>query len=327
MKTFLNIFDVTVTIESELTIINWVEYDYAQYVSKRTTPNPDLSFKLTQDKGNRQVFYGLLAKTYHQDYIIYEKGHLRIIDFFGEAFSVFNKKTKETEVYCPDINYLYEIFYLAFESLAGEELEKKGYARIHCLALEKNGKVSILMLPPGGGKTTLALDFLKHPAIKVLTEDILLFKRGQFYGLHFRWGVRRKNYGGPQPSRLMKRRREHDKFLLNSVNFSLADSATYGNLIVGVRVLDDKSSIKPATKLFLFWRMFKPMVLGLELQQSLAYFLVGGFSDYLKKIKLLAKRLLNISLIIFHSQTFTAFLGNETANNFQTLSRFIEHKN
>lgn len=317
----LDVFDVTVFIRGPQEIIDWINHDYHRYVADNINKVADLTFNLSVGPANLEPYKGLVAKSYHKDYIIYEQKNLRVIDFFGEALSVFNKKTKETSIYCPDQSYLYEIFYLAFESLVGESLEKKGYTRIHCLALEKDGKASILMLPPGGGKTTLALKFLKHPTIKVLTEDILLYKKGKFYGLNFRWGVREKSQS-KSPCRLMERREEHNKYLMDTESLSLAREAGYGNLFVGTRIIADTCTIKPVSKLFMFYRMFKPMVLGLELQQSLAYFLLGGLEDFIFKAKLVLKRLADILKISFHSQGYEIFLGNNVEKNYEVLIKF-----
>ncbi|MFA5737143.1 MAG: hypothetical protein WCX70_00670 [Candidatus Paceibacterota bacterium] len=318
---YLKIFGTTVVITSPTEISNWIKYDYHSYLTF-SSREPELVFDLFAKPGDTSPYNNLIAKGYHKDYIIYEKGNLRVIDFFSEGLSIFDKKTKKTEIYCQDLDYLYEIFYLAFESLVGESLEKKGFTRIHCLALEKDGRANILMLPPGGGKTTLALKFLEHPTIKVLTEDILLFKKGKFYGLSFRWGVRQQS-SEFAPTRLMIRRNEHNKHLIDTANLKLASKATYGKIIVGIRQLNDACAIKPASRLFVFCRMFKPMVLGLELQQSLAYFLLGNLKDFILKSKLVLKRLESIIKISFHSQGYEVFLGNNIEKNYEILTKFL----
>lgn len=324
--THLKIFEVTVTITSPTEIAAWLKHDYHRYLATDRPSKPNLTFRLFAKPGDRHRYVGLSAQSYHRDYLVYEKKDWRIIDFLGQALSIFNKKTKETEIYCRDLDHLYEIFYLAFESLVGEELEKNGFIRLHGLALEKNGRATILMLPPGGGKTTLAMKFLRHPAIKVLAEDILLFKQGKFYGLNFRWGVRESEIDKNFDQRLMKRQREHNKFLIDTKNLPLAEQATYGHLIVGTRQIGQDCQLKKVSKFKLFRQTFKPLVLGLELQQALAYFLLGNLGDYLFKSKLVFSRLIGLSRIIFHSKCYNIFLGDEVEKNFQALVAFLDQK-
>lgn len=320
--TYLQIFNVTVKIISPTEISDWINHDYHRYVALFNPKEPELVFNLQNVSADINRYGNLITKSYHKDYLIYEKENLRIIDFFSEALSVFNKKTRETYIYCPDLNYLYEIFYLAFESLVGEELERKGYIRIHCLALEKNNQASILMLPPGGGKTTLALKFLKHPEVKVLAEDILLFKNKKFYGLNFRWGIRSDDCDQFE-KRLMSRRKENKKYLIDTQKLSLAAEAACGNLIIGIRQIGQDCQIIKISKLKIFKQMFKPMVLGLELQQSLAYFLLNNPFDHFSKFELIAKRLFNIIRIIANSKCYNIYLGHNIEKNFQTLDKFL----
>ena len=319
----LKVFGASVNITAPFEVVDWVKHDYSRYVTQHQT-KANLIFNLSVKPPAQNHYNGLTAKGYHKDYIIYEKGYLRVIDFFGKALSIFNKKTKETSVNCPDLDYLYEIFYLAFESLVGEELENKGFTRIHCLALEKNGQANILMLPPGGGKTTLALKFLEHSTIKVLAEDILLYKKGKFYGLNFRWGIREKS-SNQFKNRLMKRQSENNKYLIDTTNLLLTtNETTYGNLIIGIRQIGQNCQIIKISKLKMFAQMFKPLVLGLELQQSLAYFLLGNPLDYFLKFRLIWRRLFAIIRIITNSPCYNVFLGNNVNNNFQTLSKFLD---
>ncbi|MAH43793.1 hypothetical protein CL614_08815 [archaeon] len=318
METNLNIFGIKILINSNKEISDWISYDYSRYISKQIT-NPNLTFNLSLEKPNQENLPELTATTYHDDYIIYDSKSTRIIDFFGSALSIYKTKENTINIYCQDKDKLYEIFYLSFESLLGEKLDKNNFNRIHCLALEKNNKATIILLPPGAGKTTLALKFLETKTANVLTEDILLIKNKKLYGLHTRWGTRDKT----QKGRLMKREKHSDKKLIDAKTLSLTTKALPSKLIIGKRISSNKSKIKKIPKHKLFIPLFKSMVLGLELQQSLAYFLLRNFKDGFSKANIAASRLSSMLTLLNKTQTYEFLIGYNIKKNYNTLNKFI----
>tara|TARA_Y100000034_G_scaffold122713_1_gene168519 strand:- start:123 stop:1094 length:972 start_codon:yes stop_codon:yes gene_type:complete len=322
METKLNIFGIKILINSDKEISKWISYDYSKYISKEIK-TPNLIFNLSLEKPNYNNIPELTATTYHDDYIIYDSKSTRIIDFFGKALSIYKIKENTINIYCEDKDKLYEIFYLSFESLLGEELDKNNFNRIHCLALEKNNKATVLLLPPGAGKTTLAIKFLETKTANILTEDILLIKNKTLYGLHTRWGTQDENYKG----RLMKREKHSDKKLINTKTLSLSTKAIPSNLILGKRVSSNKSQIKKIPKHKLFIPLFKSMVLGLELQQSLAYFLLRNFKDGFSKANITTSRLSSMINLLKKSQTYEFLIGYDIEKNYNTLNKFINFQN
>jgi hypothetical protein len=322
METNLNIFGIKILINSNEELSNWISYDYSKYTSKQIT-NQNLTFNLSLEKPNYDNIPELTATTYHDDYIIYDSKTTRIIDFFGKALSIYKTKENTINIYCEDKDKLYEIFYLSFESLLGEELDKNKFNKIHCLALEKNNKATILLLPPGAGKTTLALKFLETKTANILTEDILLIKNKTLYGLHTRWGTQDNKYKG----RLMKREKHSNKKLIDTKNLPLSNKAIPSNLILGRRVSSNKSQIKKIPKHKLFIPLFKSMVLGLELQQSLAYFLLRNFKDGFSKANITTSRLSSMLNLLNKSQTYEFLIGYDIEKNYNTLNKFINPQN
>ncbi len=317
----LKIHGVAVGIDCPEEIGGWICHDYSRYLSDQEE-KPRLNFFLSLAEKDRREFSGAVASLYHDDYIVFDLPGLRVVDFFGRALSLHNLKQKRVEIFCSTPDYLYEIFYLAFESLLGEELDRAGYHRLHCLALERNGRATILLLPPGAGKTTLALKFLAASDIKVLAEDMVVFKRGWFYGLQFRWGVRHNI--GELSGRLMKREKNFDKTLIDSGRLNLADKAVCGKLILGRRVLGTDSRIESVFKTKAFLPLFKSMVLGLELQQSMAYFLLRRSKDFFIKAGIGLGRLSALLGVLHGNDVYRFDLGDDIEKNFITLKDFLK---
>jgi hypothetical protein len=321
MQTRLNIHGVRVSIDSNEEVASWVKHDYSFYVVE-STGGFDLSFQLSVSSYDYSRLPHLTATTYHDDYIVYDNGDIRIIDFIAGGVSVYDTKKKTINIYSQDVDQLYDMFYLSFESLLGEELDKRGFHRIHCLSLDVAGQASLLLLPPGAGKTTLALKFSSTPDVKILSEDMVLYKRGVVHGLHFRWGVRDKSY--QDQGRVMRRSKYHDKILLDAKKFSLVRQSSPHHIIIGQRVLSGKSEIGQVSRARLLLPMFKSMVLGLELQQSLAYFLLRNHKDIFTKLRFSLGRLRAMVSIIAKSKTYKFNIGYDIDHNFDVLNEFIK---
>ncbi len=323
MKTQLKIKDLKVIIDADEVVSEWIKHDYSYYLSG-DAENYDLSFNLHSFDYDYKSLPPLDAKKYHDDYIVYETAEIRIIDFFRAGISLFDTKKKHINLYASDIDFLYEIFYMSFESLLGEELDKINWHRVHCLALTQDDRATLLLLPPGAGKSTLALRFLEHKSIKVLAEDMVIYNYGKIHGLHFRWGTRDELYANC--GRLMKRKKHDSKFLLDVKKFQLAEQASPHNILLGVRVLSAQSKIKKINRWNLIWPMFKSMVLGLELQQSLAYFLLRNYKDVYIKSKIGGGRIKALISLLIKSQTYVFYIGHDQEKNFNTLEEFVSKK-
>lgn len=320
MKTHLKIKGVHILIEADAVITTWLAHDYGYYLSESSINN-DLYFNLYAHDYDYTQLPSLEAKKYHDDYIVYESKNLRMIDFFQAGISFYDFNKKAINIYARDVDFLYEIFYLSFESLVGEELDKKGWHRLHCLALATLNKATILLLPPGAGKSTLALKFLDHQTIKVLAEDMVIFKDQDLYGLHFRWGTRNELYANQ--GRLMKRKKHHNKILLDTRQLNLTAQAQPENIMLGVRVSSVVSHIDQVSRYKLIWPLFKSMVLGLELQQSLAYFLLRNYKDVYLKSKIGTGRLQALVRVLIKSKAYLFYMGSDIEKNFEILNDFI----
>ncbi|MDO8669456.1 MAG: hypothetical protein Q7K65_04140 [Candidatus Buchananbacteria bacterium] len=327
MITKLLIHGVGISIEAEEEISSWLNHDYIRYIKPELEPDAvKLKFKLIEEQPNYSDLPELIASTYHNDYIVYENKSSRIIDFFGQALAIYNLsgRLKSVEIQSSTRSKLYEIFCLAFETLLGDELDKIGWHRIHCLALEKDGEGTVVLLPPGAGKTTLAMKFLENTRVKILAEDLAIIKNGELRSLHFRWGTR--DLETDLDGRLAESGHSPTKKLFNPDPAELAVSARPKNLIMGKRISSARSEIKNISKIKIIIPLFKSMVLGLELQQALAFFILRNFKDGFFKFSLSFSRLTAMIKLIMKCQTYEFLIGNDIEKNYETLSSFVQPK-
>lgn len=71
-----------------------------------------------------------------------------------------------------------ELGYLYLQSEIGRFLDAQGLHRVHALGLGlPNGSSALVLLPSGGGKSTLALEALQHGGCQLLSDDTPLVDR------------------------------------------------------------------------------------------------------------------------------------------------------
>ena len=85
-----------------------------------------------------------------------------------------------------DPELVYERFYLTVLARVGLLLDRRGLHRVHGLGVGS----SLILLPPGGGKSTLALELLPRGLPLVSEDTPLLDRRGRLHPFPFRLGVR-----------------------------------------------------------------------------------------------------------------------------------------
>jgi hypothetical protein len=321
METRLDIHGVKVLVKSDDQVAEWVRHDYGYYLSDQTD-KPSLAYSLAVGKPEYPDNPEISATKYHEDYIVYDARDIRLVDFFGEALAVYHILERAVDITCTSADRLYEIFRLSFDSLLGEELDRRGLHRIHCLGLEKGGFGTVILMPPGAGKSTLALKFLNAEGIGVLAEDIALYDQKNLLGLHFRWGVR--GDPGEHEGRLMRRIGRQDKNLISTKGMKLPTQARPRAVILGLRTMSRGSSIRRVGRIRMAMPLFKSMVLGLELQQSLAYFLLRNYKDGFSKAGTGLSRLGALISLLAHSKTYEFSMGYDVERNFRTLKEFMD---
>src|SRR5215471_15372137 len=103
------------------------------------------------------------AMAYTPRNVVYREGGKRFIDYHGRALGIQDEATGDFRLYSQDTGLLYEAAYLYLLSQIGQRLDAAGLHRIHALGVVVKRRAVLVMLPMGGGKSTLGLHVLQHP--------------------------------------------------------------------------------------------------------------------------------------------------------------------
>ncbi len=233
-------------------------------------------------------------------------------------------------MYATDRDLIHEIVYLYFLSTVGQYLDRRGLHRIHALGLSHQGKGVLLLLPSGGGKSTMALKLLDQPDFLLLGEDTpLIDRRGRVLPFPLRLGVRPGHQTGLPPEQLRTvRRMELDpQTLIDIEHFRdrVGQAVEPSLLLVGERNLGPVSEIAPLARRRAFKALLKYLVVGLGVYQGLEFILERGIGDVLGKRRIVISRLYTSLQLLARTRSYRFVLGRDVDKNQRTLLDFLRH--
>lgn len=263
--------------------------------------------------------------------VSFRDGDVSYVDYFGRGLAVVDTKRRTCDIFGADFDLVREIAYLFLLSTVGEYLDSRNLHRIHAMGVNYRGHGVLLLLPSGGGKSTMTMELLRHPQFTLLSEDTpLIDRRGRIHPFPLRLGFR--NDGGtevPEDQRRTLQRMEFDPKTFVDLSFfrhRLSESVEPGLILVGERNLGSGSSIVPLPKRHAFGAMIKYLVVGLGVYQGLEFLLERGLWEMTGKAGVAASRTRNAIALLSRAPAYKFVLGRDTARNSQTMIDFIARR-
>jgi hypothetical protein len=248
---------------------------------------------------------------------IYDVGKVRFNDYQGEALAIYDFAKEEGEVWSENADLLYEITYLLCLSRIGEIHDLMRMHRVHALGIAVAQKGALVLLPESGGKSTLCMELLRHPEVRLLSDDTPLVSRGKLYAFPTRIGIRGGKSAGIDPRylRTMRRRNREPKTLLDIDYFQdrIASETTPDVLIVGARRNGTDSWIEPISARKALPVLMANLVFGLGLPQVVEFLLRGGSADAVSKFTIVRYRMAAVISLLRRAKCYRLALGRDTA--------------
>jgi hypothetical protein len=248
---------------------------------------------------------------------IYDSGSTRFNDYQHEALAIYDFAREEGEVWSENADLLYEITYLLCLSRIGEIHDLQRVHRVHALGIEVGNKGALILLPENGGKSTLCMEMLRRPELRLLSDDTPLVSRGKLHAFPTRIGIRGAKGSGidAQYLRTMRRRNRAPKTLLDVRYFQdrIASEATPDAIIVGARRNGDDSWIEPISAFRALPVLVANLVFGLGLPQVVEFFLRGGGSDAMRKVWIVSFRLAAVARLLWRAKCYRLALGRDVS--------------
>jgi hypothetical protein len=323
-------FGIEVASSDPQTIDN-ISRDFSFFVSPEKVP--EIHFEIFAAPFNYQNLPTLRPLSHSPRNFSYQNGNLLFIDYFGRGLLIFDRIRKEYRIFSADPQLRHEIVFLAILSLIGQNFDLKHIHRVHGLGLEINGKGTLILLPQGGGKTTLMLELLKYPNVKLISEDTpLINPSGEILPFPIRIGIdaEAKLSGLPEKHlRLIERMEFKPKYLLDIDYFKdkIAKKPCKLEFVFeGIRCLGNGSQIIPASKLKLLRAFLINSVIGLGVYQGIEFLIQSNPLELIKKSALLASRMRNSCQAVLQAKTYAFLTGSDKNKNTETFINFFGQK-
>jgi hypothetical protein len=271
------------------------------------------------------------ATIYSPRNICYSQGDITYIDYFGRALSIYNRRQNSLEIFSERLHLLHEVIFLTILSRAGEELERKGMHRIHALAMERNGKCALFMLPSGGGKTTLGMGILQQDTpYRLLSEDSPLVTRdGRILPFPLRFGLVSKEKPDVAPEYLiyLERMEFEPKYLISLRAFEgrISEGAALPRMLfIGERTLAPACTIQKVGRAKGLKALVRHMIVGVGLYQGVEFLLQSSIMDLFRHARLFFSRMRAGLAMLRQSKVYVVALGRNPQQNLADILSFLD---
>ncbi|MGA2212193.1 MAG: hypothetical protein ABSH31_02865 [Bryobacteraceae bacterium] len=267
------------------------------------------------------------AVVYTPRNVVYRRGSRRYIDYHGRALGIQDEETGNLKLYSRDPSLLYEAAYLYLLSQIGQSLDRRGLHRMHALGVVVKDRAVLVLLPMGGGKSTLGLHLVQHPEVKILSDDSpFIDRQGRVFAYPLRLGLLpgSEHTIPSEHRRLIHRMEFGPKHLVNYSYFQdrVAASAAPGLVLIGARTLNHDCRIEDAGRLSGLRACVGNCVVGVGLFQGLEFILRSSGWELLKQTKLGLSRLRNCNQLLRRSRVCRVHLGRDPELNARTVLDF-----
>jgi hypothetical protein len=296
--------------------------DFAFFQSN--DPAGAIKLELFDQEPPRQDLPSTDACVYTPRNVVYRSNGKRYIDYHGRALGIQEEATGNLKLYSRDPNLLYEAAYLYLLSRAGEYLDGRGLHRIHALGVSIKSRAVLVLLPMGGGKSTLGLHLLNHPSMQLLSDDSPFIDRnGRLYAYPLRLGLlpgSEKNIP-VEHRRTIQRMEFGAKYLVNYNYFQsrVSETAEPGLVLIGARTLSRDCRIEEIGTMAGLRACVPNCIVGLGLFQGLEFVLSSSAWELAKKLSLGISRTRNCWQLLRRSRLCRVHLGSDPELNAKTV--------
>lgn len=325
-----DVYGVTVAFDStDPRLASNLAEDFEFFRVEHLNAPPDLSLYLHQSRPPYEHAPNKPAAVYTPRNVSFQDAGRTYIDYSGRALGIFDTAKGILDVFSEDEGLLYEVGYLFLLSQLGERLDRRNLHRIHALAVSVRERAALVLLPMGGGKSTLMMHLLSDPRAKFLSDDSpLVNRKGELLAFPLRIGILpgSETLYQSEQLRTIQRMEFGPKLLLRHEFFAdrVVSHAKPAFIFLGRRSLSDSCVIYSTTRWAALRALIPNCVIGLGLFQGMEFVFNRGSGEILHKAVAAFSRLRNCISLVRRSSTYTVILGRNLEKNAETLLAFIE---
>jgi hypothetical protein len=162
----LEVYGLTIAVGGDWPeVCERVRLDYAWFQSPVRSSTPDVEVTIEHRPPDYGSFADAIPWFVTPRNAVYRLGSRIVLDHIGVAVSVLDANEKGLWIQGEDEHVVHDAVYYFLLGRIGQHLDARGLVRLHALGLAGRPGAVALLLPPGGGKTTLALEAIKDDAV------------------------------------------------------------------------------------------------------------------------------------------------------------------
>ncbi len=290
----------------------------------------DVTVELEQGAPRWDAYGDLAAAFVTPRNVVYQNGSRTILDYFGRASAELDRAAGRIVIRSEHPHLAHEAAYLFLLSRIGEHLDACGLPRLHALGLAGPRGAICVLLPSGGGKSTLAVSALADERAKLLAEDTpLLDARGYVHPFPLRIGVNPTDAERmPAGSvRRIERMEFHDKLVLDLDGFRdrvEGEAQPMADLVVGQRSLGREGRLERLPRRAAAGALLREGVVGVGVYQGMEFVLQRGMRDVAGKAGEALTRARCCAAAARRARVWRLTLGRDHASNWDALGQLLE---
>jgi len=322
-----DIYGYRVRIECDVPgVLNGLADDFAFFAAAAS--GGEAVIKLEERQPAYDEWSAATACTYTPRNVAYRQDGKTVIDYSGRAVGVHDAQAGSFHLISLDHDLLYEAAYLFLLSQSGEALDRKGLHRIHALGISVRGRAALVLLPMGGGKSTLGSALLRHPEVEILSDDSpLIDGEGTLHAFPLRIGLLPGSETSipPEQLRAIRRMEFGPKLLVNYKFFAdrVSTSAQPALVFLGERSLGEDCTGRPAAQRAAWKPMLVNCIVGMGLFQGMEFIFSRGAGEILRKVSVAWSRLRACRGLLERSQVYHLKLGRNSERNAQVVLEML----
>jgi hypothetical protein len=326
----LDVYGLGVTVRGDWpAVVESLRLDFAWFEREPATGGEDVEVAVERRAPDFDRFGDLPAAFVTPRNVVYQDGGRTIVDYFGRALSVLDRRAGRLEVQGLDQQLVHEAAYLFLLSRIGQHLDGLGLPRLHGLGLAAPTGAVVVMLPSGGGKSTLALSALKDERVRLLSEDTpLVDARGRAHPFPLRIGINARDADQlPDGAvRRIERMELHPKLALDLDTFRdriAAGPAPVRHLVIGLRSLGREARLAPIPRRHAIGTLLREGVVGVGVYQGMEFVLQRGMRDTLAMGGVALARARACAAALARAKTWRLTLGRDRERNWEALAPLL----
>jgi hypothetical protein len=326
----LEVYNLSIGIDGDWPeVVEDIRQDFAWFERETIGSKPRVNVRVSRRAPDLDRFGEVPQAFITTRNTVFQSGAQTIVDYSGQALAVYDRSLDELLVEGEDEHLVHEAAYLFLLSRIGRHLDASRLMRIHALGLSGRDGAILVLLPSGGGKTTLALRALGDPGVKLLSEDTpVLDRHGLVHPFPLRIGVNSSD-ARLLPEGEVRRieRLEYGPKLLLSIDAVRdhieQDPQPLRHLVLGRRWLNGGGSLTPLSRSALIGPLVRDGVIGVGVAQMIEYVLRHGARNLLGQGGVAAGRARCCARALIGPRTWRLELGRDPDRNWEALGPLL----